>query len=158
MPCLCHSVSHHIITILFHITPHYHSIPCCTLSLLGVLSELLYADDLVLMSEIIDGLRNKFLKWKEAFVSKSLKVNLGKTKVMVSGDITKNGKSKSKVDQCGVCSLRVKANSALSSQCGRRIYCRFAVVKRLTPKFSRNFTCRKCEGNIREAVEQEEKL
>ena len=28
----------------------------------GVLSELLYADELVLMSETIEGLRNKFLK------------------------------------------------------------------------------------------------
>ena len=36
----------------------------------GVLSELLYADDLVLMSETIDGLRTMFMKWKEAFVSK----------------------------------------------------------------------------------------
>ena len=31
-------------------------------------------------------------------------------------------------------------------------------MKRVTPKFSRNVTCRKCEGNIGEAVEQEEKL
>ena len=30
----------------------------------GVLSELLHADDLVLMSETIEGLRDKFLKWK----------------------------------------------------------------------------------------------
>ena len=29
-----------------------------------VLSELLYADDLVLMSETIEALRDKFLKWK----------------------------------------------------------------------------------------------
>ena len=28
----------------------------------------------------------------------------------------------------------------------------------ITPKFSRNFTCRKCEGNIGEAVEQEVRL
>ena len=49
----------------------------------GALSELLYADDLILMSETIDGLRSKFLKWKEAFESNGLKVNLGKTKVMV---------------------------------------------------------------------------
>ena len=45
----------------------------------GALSELLYADDLVLMSETIAGLRNKFLKWKEAFESNVLKVNLGET-------------------------------------------------------------------------------
>ena len=54
----------------------------------GAQSELLYADYLVLISETIEGLRNKFLKWSEAFVSKGLKVNLGKTKVMVSGDIS----------------------------------------------------------------------
>ena len=47
------------------------------------LSELLYADDLVLMSETIEGLGNKFLKWKKAFERKGLKVNLGKTKVML---------------------------------------------------------------------------
>ena len=52
------------------------------------LSELLYADDLVLMSETVDGLRDKILKWKEAFESKGLKVNIGKTKVTVSGSIT----------------------------------------------------------------------
>ena len=70
----------------------------------GVLSELLHADDLVLMSETIKGLRNKFLKWKEAFESKSLKVKLGKTKVMVSSGITKDGMSKGKVDSCWVSS------------------------------------------------------
>ena len=42
----------------------------------GALSELLYADDLVLMSETIDGLRNKLIKWKEALESKGLKVNV----------------------------------------------------------------------------------
>ena len=33
----------------------------------GGLCELLYDDDLVLMSETIEGLSNKFIKWKEAF-------------------------------------------------------------------------------------------
>ena len=42
------------------------------------LSELLYADDIVLMNETIKGLGNKFIKWKEAFEWKGLKVNLGK--------------------------------------------------------------------------------
>ena len=44
----------------------------------GALSELLYADDLVQLSETIEGLRNKFLKWKEAFESNGLRVNFGK--------------------------------------------------------------------------------
>ena len=40
-------------------------------------------------------------------------------KVMVCGGITKDGMYKSKVDPCGVCSLRVKANSAIRLQCGK---------------------------------------
>ena len=46
----------------------------------GALSELLYAVDLVLISETIEGFRERFLKLKEAFENKGLKVNLGKTK------------------------------------------------------------------------------
>ena len=71
----------------------------------GALSELLYDYDLVVMSETIDRLRDKFLKWKVAFESKGLKVNLGKAKVMVSRCITKDGLSKCEVDPCGVCCL-----------------------------------------------------
>ena len=68
----------------------------------GALSELLYADGLVLMSETIAGHRNTLLKWKVSFERKCLKVNLGKTLVMVSSGITKDGMSKSKVDPCGI--------------------------------------------------------
>ena len=31
-------------------------------------------------------------------------------------------------------------------------------MKRVTPKFSKKFTCRKCVGNIGDSVEQEVKL
>ena len=63
-------------------------------------------------SDAIKGLRLKFLKWKQAFESRGLKVNLWKTMVMVSNGITQDGLPKSKVDPCGVYFLRVKANSA----------------------------------------------
>ena len=67
-----------------------------------LMSELLYADDLVLMSETMEELREfKFWKWKEAFKSKGLKVNLGKTKVVVSG--AEGEVSLSKVDPCSIC-------------------------------------------------------
>ena len=46
----------------------------------GLMNEILYADDLVLLSESTENLKEKFLKWKEAFESKGLKVNLKKTK------------------------------------------------------------------------------
>ena len=57
-----------------------------------LMNEILYADDLVSMSECMEKLKEKFLKlkekflkWKAAFESKGLKVNLKKTEVMVSG-------------------------------------------------------------------------
>ena len=43
----------------------------------------LYADDLVLMSEIMEGLKERFLKSRSALKSKGLNVNLEKTKVTV---------------------------------------------------------------------------
>ena len=87
----------------------------------GAISELLYADELILMSETIEGLRNKFLTWKGAFESKGFKVNLVKSKEMVSDSISMDGTSKSKVDPCGVCNLRAKANSDLFQRCGKWI-------------------------------------
>ena len=51
----------------------------------GLMNKILYANDLVLISESMENLKEKLLKWKEAFESKGLKVNLKKTKVMVSG-------------------------------------------------------------------------
>ena len=101
---------------------------------------------------------DKFSRWKEAFESNGMKVNLGKINVMASSGITEDGLSKSKVDPCGVCSLRAKANSVLCVQCGRCIHGRCARVKRVTPEYSCNFTCRKCGGNEGEAVMHEEKL
>ena len=122
------------------------------------LDELLYADDLVQMGVTIKELRNTFFKWKEVFESKGFKVSLGKTKVMVSGDIATVRMSQSNVDPCGVCSLRVQAYSVLCLQCGEWINGRCAGVKSVTTKFLRNIICRKCEGNIGEAVGHKEKL
>ena len=50
----------------------------------GLMNKILHADDLVLISENIENLIQKLLKWKEAFESKGLKVTLRKIKVMVS--------------------------------------------------------------------------
>ena len=86
------------------------------------------------MSKTIEGLRNKFLKWK-AFESKDSKGNHDKTKVIVSGCITKDGMTKSKVDPCGVCSLRVKVNRDFCLQFVKWIHSTCARVKRVTPMF-----------------------
>ena len=83
-------------------------------------SEMSYTDDLVLTSKTMEGLREKFWKWKLAFQSKGLKVNLGKTKVVVSG--AEGEMSVSKIDPCGICGKRVMANSALCVKCRKWIH------------------------------------
>ena len=64
---------------------------------------------------------------------------------------------KSKIYPCGIFSLTIKTISVLSVQCGKLIHGSVG-VERVSPKISRNLTCRKCEGNIGETVEQEVKL
>ena len=50
------------------------------------------------------------------FESKGMKINPGKTKIMVNGGITNVILPKSEVSPCGICSLRAKANSILCAQ------------------------------------------
>ena len=50
----------------------------------ALMNEISYADNSVLISESIENLKEKFLKWKEAFDSKGLKVVVGDSKVKYS--------------------------------------------------------------------------
>jgi len=53
----------------------------------------------------LEWLRQKFLKWKEAFESKGMKVNLEKAKIRVCG--SEEEAQKSMINLCGVCRKRV---------------------------------------------------
>ena len=81
----------------------------------GVANELRYADDLVLMKETMEDLKERFWNQKDALESKGLKVNIRKTKLMVSG--SEGELFKSKIDPCGVC--------------GRRVHGQFSVVNKM---------------------------
>ena len=62
----------------------------------GLPSELLYADDLVLMAPTMGQLGRCVAEWRASLLDKGLKVNAGKSKIMVgsSGEkiIVKSGK------------------------------------------------------------------
>ena len=51
----------------------------------GLLNAILYADDLMLMSKNLEDLRERFQWWRGALESKGIKVNIRRTKMMVSG-------------------------------------------------------------------------
>ena len=56
-------------------------------------------------------MKERLLKWRSALESQELKVNLEKTKVMVSG--SEGEVIRSKIEPCGICRKRVTANLVL---------------------------------------------
>ena len=72
--------------------------------------ELLYADDLVLIVETKELLLEKVRKWKEGMEKNSLRVNVGKTKIMWC-KVSKGQAEDSGEHPCGVCRKGVGDNS-----------------------------------------------
>jgi len=65
--------------------------------------ELLYADDLTVIAETEEELIKRLTEWKDNVESKSVRVNMIKTKVMISGERQKV-RQKAVRWPCGVCS------------------------------------------------------
>ena len=108
----------------------------------GLLNEILFANDLVLMSESLEDLRERFQRWKSALEGKGLKVNVGKTKMMVSG--TEGEIALSKIDPCGICGKRVGSNAVCCTQCTKWIHERCTNMKKVTCSSAKHFVCRRC--------------
>ena len=112
----------------------------------GLPSELLYADDLVIMAPTMEQLGRRLADWKARLLGKGLKVNAGKSKVLVGSSggkmIVNSGKW-----PCGVCGKGVQANSVQCTVCQKWIH------KRCSGDLSRvadGFRCRLCNGTIQE--------
>ena len=85
--------------------------------------ELLYADDLVISAETEEGLKLKLNKWKTEMEAKGLRVNMGKTKIMVSGVNLQTLKDSAEYP-CSVC-RKVTPSTVLDAHIG---YTRNVVV------------------------------
>ena len=76
----------------------------------GLSSELLYADDLVLMAPTMDQLGSRVAEWGAILLDKGLKVSAGKSKVMFGSSggkmLVNSGKW-----PCGVCRKGVQEKS-----------------------------------------------
>ena len=100
----------------------------------GLLNEILYADDLALMSDSLENWRERFHRWRSASEGKGLKV---KTKMMVSG--TEREIALNKIDPCGICGKRVGSNAACCTQCTKWIHGRCTNMKRVTCSSAKHF-------------------
>ena len=105
----------------------------------GVVDELMYADDLVLMSEIMEDLKKKILELEGCTGKQKFEDQPHKKKVIVSKPETKLFKSK--IDPCGVCGRRVMTNLMLCTKCGNRAQGRCAKTKRVTAELATRFVC-----------------
>ena len=106
----------------------------------SVINKLPYADDLVIMSEIMEDLEGKMLKLEGC--GKGVKVNIIKTKVMVSES---EKLFKSKIDPCGAYGRRVIVNSVLCKKCGNWVHGRCAKIKKVTARLATRVVCSKCK-------------
>ena len=73
---------------------------------------------------------------------KGLKVNVAKTKMMVSG--TGGEIALSKIESCGICGKTVGSNAVCCTQCMKWIHGRCTKMKKLTCSSARHFVCRRC--------------
>ena len=70
-------------------------------------------------------------------------MNVGKTKIMVSG--TEGKIVLSKIDPCGICGKRVGSNAVCCTQCTKWIHGRCTKMKKVTCSSARHIVCRRCE-------------
>ena len=83
--------------------------------------EFLYADDLAIAAETLDEVKNRLSLWKQKFAGKGLKVNVAKTKVLISSRGL-NTIKESGNNPCGVCVKGVGVNSIYCSNCKHWIH------------------------------------
>ena len=109
----------------------------------GWMKQILYADILVLMGKTTEELAENFDEWIEAFESKGMRVNLGKTKLMLIGMEEKTFNSK--IDPCGVCGTTIMSNSVLCTACGKWVHARCPDKKKIAVYMNKNLFVRNVE-------------
>lgn len=82
----------------------------------GLPWERLYADDLVIITERLEELEERYLAWENNMEHQCLKVDIEKTKVMKSGTNEALVFALSKYP-CSICRKRVGVNSVYCSFC-----------------------------------------
>jgi hypothetical protein len=118
----------------------------------GVPWELMFADDLALTAESKQEVMELFERWRNAMELKGLKVNMEKTKLMVTGKESTR-RVQSGRWSCGCCGKGVGVNSILCVDCNNWCHLRCSGLRKVSGVH--NFQCPSCrKGNKREEVEK----
>ena len=109
----------------------------------GVRWEDLYADDLVIIAESLEECVRRLLTWKEAMEKKGLRVNAGKTKIMICGTGLDLLQSSGEFP-CAVCRTGVGSNSIFCNGCKHWVHKKCSGLKCL--KKDPDYRCTRCQG------------
>ena len=109
----------------------------------GVIWEDLYADDLVIMAESLEKCVRRLLTWKEAMEETGLRVNAGKTKIMICGTGLDLLQSSGEFP-CAICHIGVVSNSIFCNGCKYWVYKKCSGLKPLTK--DPDYRCTWCQG------------
>ena len=90
--------------------------------------ELLYADDLAVIAETEEEPTKRLNEWKDNVESKGMRVNMNKTKVMISGERQKV-RQKAVSWPCVVCSKGVGSNSLQCNSCQKWVHKKCSGIK-----------------------------
>ena len=112
----------------------------------GFPREDLYADELLIIAESLKECVRRLLTWKEAMEKKRLRVNAGKTKIMICGTglalLQRSGEF-----PCAVCRTGVGSNSIFCNGCKYWAHKKCSGFKRLTK--DPDYRCTRCQGTAR---------
>ena len=122
----------------------------------GLHWELLYADDLVLMADSIEELEILFERWKSGMEQKGIRVNSGKTEVMISKH-KRNPQNKTGKFPGSVCLKGVVRNSILCPACKCWVHAKCSGLKGQLVKAT-NFVCSQCSSGAVADRTNEEKV
>ena len=115
----------------------------------GLPSELLYADDLVIIAPTMEQLGMRVAEWRAILLDKGLRVNAGKSKVMVGSSVGKMIVNYGKWP-CGVCGKGVQVNSVQCTVCKKLIHKRCSGVRSDLSGVADDFRYWQCDRTILE--------
>ena len=110
--------------------------------------EDLYADDIVIIAESLEECVRRHLTWKEAMEKKGLRVNAGKTKIMLCGTGLDLLQSSGEFP-CAIYHTGVGSNSIFCNGCKHWVHTKCSGLEHLKNDPEYRCTCTRCQGTAR---------
>ena len=103
-----------------------------------------------MITETEEELTKRLNEWKDNVESKGIRVNMSKTKVMISRE-RHMVRQKDVRWPCGVCSKGVSSNSIQCSSCQKWVHRKCSGIKGSMSKVEKSFICRGCLSPVTSA-------